>query len=103
PTPGRPPAPSVTPTCASPSRRSCTDLLTRAGSSCRSSPRLREVQMIDVLGARSVRRLPTPALVVDTAQLDQNIRTMADHLRGLGIAFRPHAKTHKSIEVARRQ
>jgi D-serine deaminase-like pyridoxal phosphate-dependent protein len=42
----------------------------------------------------------TPALVVDRARLVKNIREMAERARSLGVALRPHAKTHKSPEIA---
>lgn len=45
----------------------------------------------------------TPYLAVDEQLLDANLTAMAEHTRALGVALRPHAKTHKSIEVARRQ
>jgi D-serine deaminase-like pyridoxal phosphate-dependent protein len=45
----------------------------------------------------------TPAVLVDTAVLDANLRAMADSTARRGITLRPHAKTHKSAEVARRQ
>jgi D-serine deaminase-like pyridoxal phosphate-dependent protein len=48
-------------------------------------------------------RLNTPSLIVDLDLLDQNIAKMAGLCRQQGIALRPHAKTHKSIEIARRQ
>jgi D-serine deaminase-like pyridoxal phosphate-dependent protein len=44
----------------------------------------------------------TPALLLDEAQMDRNIERMRSQLRKLGVAFRPHVKTNKSIEVARR-
>ncbi|WP_053386274.1 alanine racemase [Leucobacter japonicus] len=47
--------------------------------------------------------LPTPALLLDEAVLQANIDRMAGWARAQGIALRPHAKTHKSIEIARRQ
>ena len=47
--------------------------------------------------------LPTPALVLDPAALDRNIAAMAAFARDRGVALRPHAKTHKSGEIARRQ
>lgn len=47
--------------------------------------------------------LPTPALVIDLAALDRNIAAMAEWAAAQGVALRPHAKTHKSEEVARRQ
>ncbi|HEX8300018.1 DSD1 family PLP-dependent enzyme [Sphingomonas sp.] len=47
--------------------------------------------------------LPTPALVLDVAALDRNIVAMASFAAERGVALRPHAKTHKSAEIARRQ
>ena len=49
------------------------------------------------------RRLNTPALLLDLDTLDRNIARMAAHCRRTGQALRPHAKTHKSVQVARRQ
>ncbi len=48
-------------------------------------------------------QLDTPLLIVDLDRLDANIERMAAVMRERGIALRPHAKTHKSLEVARRQ
>jgi D-serine deaminase-like pyridoxal phosphate-dependent protein len=45
----------------------------------------------------------TPAVLVDEARLDQNLRAMASRAAGRGLTLRPHAKTHKSVEIARRQ
>lgn len=53
--------------------------------------------------ANSRAALQTPALVIDLDALDRNIAKMAEHARRAGIALRPHAKTHKSVEIARRQ
>jgi D-serine deaminase-like pyridoxal phosphate-dependent protein len=47
--------------------------------------------------------LPTPALVLDRTALERNIATMARFAAARGIALRPHAKTHKSSEIGRRQ
>jgi D-serine deaminase-like pyridoxal phosphate-dependent protein len=47
--------------------------------------------------------LNTPALVVDAEALERNIAVMADFARKAGLALRPHAKTHKSAAIARRQ
>ncbi len=47
-------------------------------------------------------QLETPALLLDEAQMDRNIDRMRSRLRQLGVAFRPHVKTNKSIDVARR-
>jgi len=47
--------------------------------------------------------LNTPALVVDVEALDRNIAAMAAFAAGAGLKLRPHAKTHKSADIARRQ
>jgi D-serine deaminase-like pyridoxal phosphate-dependent protein len=47
--------------------------------------------------------LSTPALLIDLPALDRNIATMAAFARQQGVGLRPHAKTHKSVAVARRQ
>jgi len=44
----------------------------------------------------------TPALVLDVQRLDRNVARLRRHLDGLGVALRPHVKTVKSIDVARR-
>jgi D-serine deaminase-like pyridoxal phosphate-dependent protein len=46
---------------------------------------------------------PTPGLVVDESILNANITRMAGFTAAAGLALRPHVKTHKSIEIARRQ
>ena len=48
-------------------------------------------------------QLATPALVIDLDVFERNIARMAEFARERGIALRPHAKTHKSAEIARRQ
>lgn len=47
--------------------------------------------------------LPTPALLVDLDRLERNISTVATAFAGAGVALRPHVKTSKCWEVARRQ
>ncbi|PSJ38008.1 DSD1 family PLP-dependent enzyme [Allosphingosinicella deserti] len=47
--------------------------------------------------------LATPALIVDLPAFERNVAAMAAWARGKRIALRPHAKTHKSGEIARRQ
>ena len=56
--------------------------------------------LLDDAGASA---LDTPAVVVDLDRMDERIASMAALMRERGIGLRPHAKTHKSIEVARRQ
>ena len=47
--------------------------------------------------------LGTPVAVVDAAVMERNLRRMADLAAAAGVKLRPHAKTHKSVGVARRQ
>ncbi|KUL25586.1 alanine racemase [Actinoplanes awajinensis] len=47
--------------------------------------------------------LPTPYVTVDADVLDRNLRAMAGHAATLGLTLRPHAKTHKCVQIARRQ
>jgi 3-hydroxy-D-aspartate aldolase len=51
----------------------------------------------------AVADIETPALVIDLDALDRNIAKMADFARAAGVRVRPHAKTHKSAAIARRQ
>ncbi|MDB5859573.1 MAG: hypothetical protein JWQ76_3262 [Ramlibacter sp.] len=46
--------------------------------------------------------METPALLLDEARMDRNIERMRKQVQRLGVAFRPHVKTSKCIEVARR-
>jgi D-serine deaminase-like pyridoxal phosphate-dependent protein len=46
--------------------------------------------------------LTTPCLVLDEAKMMRNIQRLQDHADALGVALRPHLKTAKSVEVARR-
>lgn len=47
--------------------------------------------------------LNTPALVLDLDAFDRNLARMMAHCQSAGLGLRPHAKTHKSVEIARRQ
>ena len=47
--------------------------------------------------------LDTPALLIDLDALEANIAAMAAHCANTGQRLRPHTKTHKSVEIARRQ
>jgi D-serine deaminase-like pyridoxal phosphate-dependent protein len=47
--------------------------------------------------------LNTPVLVLDVDALDRNIQRMAALAAHHGVALRPHAKTHKSVDIALRQ
>ncbi len=47
--------------------------------------------------------MDTPRLIVDRVILDANIARVQAIADGLGLALRPHVKTHKSLDVARLQ
>jgi len=45
----------------------------------------------------------TPAFLVDRAIVQRNCDSMRGKARESGVAFRPHVKTHKSVEIGRMQ
>lgn len=47
--------------------------------------------------------IDTPAVVVDLDRMDAAVARMAAIMADRGVDLRPHAKTHKSLEVGRRQ
>ena len=47
--------------------------------------------------------IPTPALLLDLDRFERNLTRMAAHVRAAGKNLRPHAKTHRCPEIARRQ
>jgi len=47
--------------------------------------------------------IATPAALIDETRMAANIARLQKHLTGLGVRLRPHVKTSKCIEVARRQ
>lgn len=47
--------------------------------------------------------IPTPALLLDLDRFERNLARMATHVRAAGKNLRPHAKTHRCPEIARRQ
>ncbi|NBC17216.1 MAG: D-TA family PLP-dependent enzyme [Bacteroidetes bacterium] len=50
-----------------------------------------------------VDELSTPCLLVEQSRLERNLTCMQKVADANGVALRPHAKTHKSIAIARRQ
>jgi D-serine deaminase-like pyridoxal phosphate-dependent protein len=48
-------------------------------------------------------RLETPAAVLDLDLFEHNLALMAETCRKAGLNLRPHAKSHKCAEIARRQ
>lgn len=57
-----------------------------------------------LIGQQGSRRsLNTPALVLDLEMLDRNIAEMAAFAKAHKVNLRPHSKTHKSADIAKRQ
>ena len=59
--------------------------------------------MSAVTAGRPVGELETPALVVDLDRLERNLRRAAEYASAHGLALYPHAKTHKTREIAAAQ
>lgn len=51
---------------------------------------------------KTLEQLETPALLLDEARMERNIERMRGQMRRLGVSFRPHVKTNKSMDVTRR-
>ena len=47
--------------------------------------------------------IDTPALIIDLDAFERNLRRMADAAATAGLRLRPHAKTHKSAIIAKKQ
>jgi D-serine deaminase-like pyridoxal phosphate-dependent protein len=52
--------------------------------------------------AATVGALATPALLLDKDRLDRNLARLSSRMAARGVVLRPHMKTAKSIDVARR-
>jgi len=52
---------------------------------------------------QNVFELSTPAMVVDIENLESNLEKMNSWVSGSSIKLRPHFKSHKCVELARRQ
>ena len=51
----------------------------------------------------TIYELPTPALLIDKTILEKNLFSMQKKANALGVRLRPHIKTHKCLEIAKRQ
>jgi D-serine deaminase-like pyridoxal phosphate-dependent protein len=51
----------------------------------------------------AVTDVDTPALILDLDRFEGNLARLMSAIQGRGIHVRPHAKSHKSVEIARRQ
>ncbi|HUN93107.1 MAG TPA: DSD1 family PLP-dependent enzyme [Burkholderiaceae bacterium] len=51
----------------------------------------------------SLKQVDTPALILDLDKFEANLTRMAQAAASSAVRLRPHAKTHKCVEIARRQ
>jgi D-serine deaminase-like pyridoxal phosphate-dependent protein len=51
----------------------------------------------------AVTDVDTPALILDLDRFEGNLARLMSAIQGRGIRVRPHAKSHKCVEIARRQ
>lgn len=54
-------------------------------------------------GARTLDELDTPSVVIDLDIVERNVRRWQERCDRLGLANRPHIKTHKLVALARHQ
>ncbi len=67
-----------------------------------SEPReLLNANLVGRVGSRHA--LATPALVIDLRAFERNVTAMQEHCNRAGLKLRAHAKTHKSVTIARKQ
>ena len=59
--------------------------------------------MVDCGSMKKIHELPTPCLAIDLDAFASNLEKMSRYTCERGIGLRPHAKTHKSVNIARRQ
>jgi 3-hydroxy-D-aspartate aldolase len=52
---------------------------------------------------QTLAEIATPALVIDLDAFERNLDRMRDFLAATGLRLRAHAKTHKSVDIARLQ
>ena len=50
-----------------------------------------------------IQDIDTPALIIDLDSFEHNLNLMSKSVVSLGVSHRPHAKTHKSPVIARKQ
>ncbi|RJP63503.1 MAG: DSD1 family PLP-dependent enzyme [Comamonadaceae bacterium] len=60
-------------------------------------------QRAHALIGQGVAAIDTPSLVIDLDAMERNLAHMAAYARAHGLRLRPHAKMHKSAELARLQ
>jgi D-serine deaminase-like pyridoxal phosphate-dependent protein len=63
---------------------------------------LQELRDLTSAMPERIENLDTPCLLLDRGRLDANVDRLRTRLSDFGVGFRPHLKTAKSVEVAKR-
>ena len=50
-----------------------------------------------------IKDIPTPALILDKTAFEENLKAMEDLLKGSSLGLRPHYKSHKCAQIAKKQ
>ena len=58
---------------------------------------------VPALPGMAVSNIQTPCLIIDMDNFDNNLKRMTEVITPCNVSLRPHAKMHKSIDVARQQ
>ena len=58
---------------------------------------------VPALPGMAISDIQTPSLIIDMESFDDNLKRMAEVIAPYNVSLRPHAKMHKSIDVARQQ
>jgi 3-hydroxy-D-aspartate aldolase len=62
-----------------------------------------DLRSVTLRFVKKLHDLPTPSLVLDLEKFESNLEAMSRFTKHCGVGLRPHAKTHKCVNIARRQ
>lgn len=60
-------------------------------------------QLVSEYVGKSLHQVPLPSAILDVSKLRRNCQLMLDAVTELGVEFRAHVKTHKTLELSRLQ
>ncbi|KAI1445115.1 putative serine dehydratase domain-containing protein [Annulohypoxylon stygium] len=63
----------------------------------------RKARLEKLYVGKDIKVIPKPAVVLDVSKARRHCSSMLDATKALGIGFRPHIKTHKTIELTKLQ
>ncbi|KAF2751640.1 hypothetical protein M011DRAFT_393978 [Sporormia fimetaria CBS 119925] len=67
------------------------------------SPTADVTHLRELYVGKPISSLPTPSAIVDRAKVRQNCAAMLNVCKELGVGFRAHVKSHKTLEIAKLQ